>query len=466
MKNLFIAHLISLISITVVAQSQFPEVSGGGRFSVFLCDSSVFSCGSNQYGQLGDGSTNARWVPELVDDMTDVASIATGFFHTLFLRENGTVWACGGNFYGALGDGTTEDRPSPVQVSGIDNVVAISAGYHHSVFLKNDGTVWACGANYYGQLGDGTTTDRLQPVQISGLTGVIAISSFSVHSLFLKSDGTVMACGANGGALGDGTALQRNSPVQVLSLTDVKAISAGAGHSLFLRGDGTVWGCGGNTVGQLGDGTFIVRHTPVQVGSLSDVTSISAGRGHSLLLRSDGTVWACGENDRGQLGNGDLTGQSQNVPFQIEGLTDVFSVFASWWYSMVIRNDGSVWGFGTNLQGELADGSQTGINQHSPLKSLYACDIKADIQESLLSSTALLLYPNPATQEVKIQVTGNGIPPKAITFTDMLGHAVLHHTTTAHEHTIDISGLASGVYTVAATLHSGETTRQRLVVAR
>jgi alpha-tubulin suppressor-like RCC1 family protein len=466
MKTLIITQLISLISITVLAQTQFPEISGGGRFSIFLCDSNVYSCGSNQYGQLGDGTTADQWSPEQVAGITDVISIAAGHFHTLFLRPNGTVWASGGNFYGALGDGTTEDRHSPVQVSGIDNVLAISAGYHHSVFLKSDGTVWACGANYYGQLGDGTTIDRLQPVQINGLTGIVAISSFSGHNLFLKSNGTVMACGGNGGALGDGTALQRNSPVAVQGLSDVKAISAGAGHSLFLKNDGTVWGCGGNNGGQLGDGTFITRHIPVQMNGLSDVASISAGRGHSLFLRSDGSVWACGENDRGQLGNGDLTGQSQNVPFQIEGLTDVFSVFASWWYSMVIRNDGSVWGFGTNLQGELADGSQTGINQHSPVQSLYACEIRLGVEEGLRPQDQLLIFPNPATHTVRFQVPGSKLHVQSLAVTDMLGSTVLNLKPGTLNLELDISPLPTGIYTVSAQLIDGPVLRSRLVVQR
>jgi len=466
MKNLCIVHLISLISITTVAQPQLPIVSGGGRFSVFLCDSNVFSCGSNQYGQLGDGSTTNRWVPELVDDMTDVVSIATGHFHTLILRENGTVWAYGGNFYGALGDGTIEDRYTPVQVSGIDNVVAISAGYHHSLFLKSDGTVWVCGANYYGQLGDGTATDRLEPVQIEGLTGIIAISSFSSHNLFLKNDGTVMACGANSGALGDGTALQRNSPVLVLGLSDITAICAGAGHSLFLRSDGTVWGCGANSTGQLGDGTLIVRHTPVQVSGLSDIASVSAGRGHSLFLKSDGTVWACGENDRGQLGNGDLTGENQNVPFQIAELTDVLSVFASWWYSMILRNDGSVWGFGTNLHGELGDGSQTGINQYAPIQSLYECDIETGIREEIIGS-GFALHPNPATHTVRVEVSGSRFNVESVVLTDMLGKTVLSLPFgEVGGAELDVSGLPVGVYTVAVTLQNGEMLRQRLVVGR
>src|SRR6185436_7579276 len=101
-------------------------------------------------------------------------------------------------------NGTLINSSTPVQVTGLTGVTAIASGAYHSLALKSDGTVWAWGYNYYGTLGDGTTTTRSTPVQVSGLTGVIAVSAGTLHSLALKSDGTVWAWGYNGfGELGD-----------------------------------------------------------------------------------------------------------------------------------------------------------------------------------------------------------------------------------------------------------------------
>ncbi|MBK5284856.1 MAG: hypothetical protein JJE25_05605 [Bacteroidia bacterium] len=158
--------------IQVSSLSGIVAIAAGGLHSLFVkYDSTAWACGNNVEGEVGDSSTSVfyQYTPVQVYGLTSIAAVAAGAYHSLFLKSDGTVWACGWNLYGELGDGTTSQRIAPVQVSSLTGIIAIAAGDFHSRFLKNDGTVWACGYNNHGQLGDGTTTDRWTPIQITGL---------------------------------------------------------------------------------------------------------------------------------------------------------------------------------------------------------------------------------------------------------------------------------------------------------
>ncbi len=121
---------------------------------------------------------------------TGVSQVSAGGYHSLFLKSDGTLWTVGSNEAGQLGDGTTTVRGTPVQIA--TGVSQVSAGGYHSLFLKSDGTLWAMGSNEEGQLGDDTTTARSIPVQVA--THVAQVAAGRFHSMFLQKtyiNGTV-----------------------------------------------------------------------------------------------------------------------------------------------------------------------------------------------------------------------------------------------------------------------------------
>ena len=80
-------------------------------------------------------------------NLVDVVAIAADFGHGLALTKDNIVWGWGQNDYGQLGDGTTDDQSKPMQVAELSGVTAIAAGFGHSLALKGYGSVWAWGAN-------------------------------------------------------------------------------------------------------------------------------------------------------------------------------------------------------------------------------------------------------------------------------------------------------------------------------
>ena len=82
---------------------------------------------------------------------------------------------------------------------------------------------------------------------------------------------------------------------------------------------------------------------------------IAAGQEHSLSVRPDGTVWATGSNLYGQLGDGTNTDRASFV--QVQGLTHVVAVAAGLSHSLALRADGTVWAWGSNISGQLGDDS-------------------------------------------------------------------------------------------------------------
>ena len=217
---------------------------------------------------LEDGSVECwdnAWAVTKVIGVTDAIAVSAAD-SPCALRATGAVQCWGSNNFGQLGDGTTVDSPKPVDVIGINNAIAIATGGVSACALLAGGTVRCWGNNYVGALGNGTNVNSAIPVEVVGITDAQSVTVGDSYACAVLADRTAKCWGWNGnGTLGDGTTSDRSVPAPVKDLTTVAEISAGNYHTCAVLVDHTARCWGANHYGQLGDGTTVNRLTPVEV---------------------------------------------------------------------------------------------------------------------------------------------------------------------------------------------------------
>ena len=262
--------------------------------------------------------------------------------------------------------------------------------------LKDPNNTWKINPDKGSQTGGQQTT--ITPPAAANGTKFSQVSSSGTNnfSLAVGSDGNAYAWGFNNyGQLGNGNTSNRNTPVIVKKPAGVSddftyvQVSAGTDHSLAVGSDGYAYAWGNNNNGQLGNNTTSFSSVPVRVcdpstGSNADTglkaIQVSAGRLFSLAIDQDGNIWAWGYNDNGQLGNGKTSGTNtpQSVlldPKHASTVLKAVQVSAGDFHSLAIDQDGNTWAWGRNDYGQLGNGKTSGTNAN-PTPSLVLLDPK------------------------------------------------------------------------------------------
>ena len=282
-----------------------------------------FGDGANGMLCLGDAITdvdaNDRKIPHRVAPFgapgTRAIAISRGYDHLLVLRSDGSVWGCGVNTLGQLGDGTfgaANNRALPTHVVGLPtNVVQVVASAASSYALTADGLVYAWGRNQYGNLGQGTTSTataaQASPLLVPGLTDVVMLATGRDHVLAARADGHVWAWGLNAShQVGPGTS-PVTSPMRVEAIDEAFAVYANANQGFYEDAAGRLWGWGQNGSGNLGIPDDEDQETPnTAVFGIDGTTDVAIGALHGFVMRGD-VVFAWGWSFHGSLGAGPST---------------------------------------------------------------------------------------------------------------------------------------------------------------
>lgn len=333
--------------------------------------SGLWAIGYNSYGQLGNGVQINYSSPIQIGSLTNWKQVTGGGSYNgnmAAVKTDGTLWCCGYNAYGQLGNGTTTHYSSPIQVGALTNWKQVAIGSNVLMAIKTDNTLWGWGQNqYYGILGNGSATSNYSsPIQVGTLTNWKQISVGGGFFASVKIDGTLWTCGYNSyGENGNNTLSHYSSPIQVGALTTWKQVSCGYNHTLVISTNGTLWSFGKNDYGQLGNGTGDYYSSPIQVGALTNWKQVSGSYRTLSAVKTNGTLWTCGYNSSGQLGNNNIINYSS--PIQVGALTNWKWVSNGINSIAAISKEGTVWVWGSNSNGQLGNGTYSN-NYSSPIQ--------------------------------------------------------------------------------------------------
>ena len=420
----------------------------------------VYGWGDGNYHQIDDTETS-RTTPTQMSDCTNAISVSAGECFVEIMQSNSNVVARGYNYYGQLGYGDTAEKPTGAHIVGND-INKVSAGNDATLIIREDGTVWAAGRNRYGELGLGDTSNRASFTKLTLEDGTEIKAKYgelnSSVTTILGKDGKVYATGYNGyGQLSNGTTTNTSKLQTMLNedgteVTDAILIKIGEMYELdrntgVIRKDGTVWVSGDNTYGQIGnsgntsatylskmgdgflnypekvitvgvdkskkinpllfniqDDMNVYTDSTTKVGTLNyeiedsnvaELTTlgmitgkqqgitkikvtdtstkrttsiwvkvvndsniqISLGYKFSVALKQDGTVWSWGQNNDGELGLGNTT--EYDEPQQITDITEkITDVKTGYYHSIALTEKGEVYTWGYNGNGQLGNGTR------------------------------------------------------------------------------------------------------------
>jgi alpha-tubulin suppressor-like RCC1 family protein len=269
----------------------------------------LYCWGSNMHGGLGAGlplyTTSAEH-----QRVTGVEAhvLSANSWRSCAISMDG-AWTCWGtNQYGAIGDGTTEHRSTPVTVLPGQQWLSVATGGMHTCAVNDSWEMYCTGYNFFGQLGDGLTTDRSEPVLVVGGHSWRIHAVGSTHSCGISDEGSLYCWGSNlEGELGDGTRTPRAVPTRVGTGTDWVQVALGTQQSCAVDGSGGLYCWGYNNNGQVGDGSTTRRVNPVRVGAEHTWAQVTCGEGHTCALTTEGALYCWGYNEFGSLGLGDWT---------------------------------------------------------------------------------------------------------------------------------------------------------------
>jgi len=352
-----------------------------------------------QFGIVGQGFDEG--IVQFSEPVT-IKNISCGDYHTLAFTDKGEIWMWGrDNEFLHSATSTKSDSSVPLRqdednnqhtiiahkVGGEGtplfnkNIVTGSIGLDHAIVLSDNGRAYSLGVDNAGATGTvvGKKIKVAELIQIPSIRAkrFVDVCVGDGHSLLVSDKGETFYFGkySNQETRKSGEVPEA---VRILADKTVSKIACGGDHFFALTSDDKLYSFGLNHYGQLGvvselkeDKTVKSAEElaaesllkPEQVVDLAGlkIKKIAASKyAHSLILTEDGNIYGFGWNDQAQLGLGDK--KDRKTPTLLQKMNNATHIAAGYSHSVMLVNligsndeKQKVIGFGANVYNQLGD---------------------------------------------------------------------------------------------------------------
>ncbi len=313
----------------------------------------LYAWGMNQNGMLGIPGNSPVAVPTLV--ATNVAKVevchsndaenSNNATMMAYLTLDGKLYTVGNNSAGQLGRNGTATDDKIGLVSFQKKIVDVSVGHDHMLVLDEDGVMWGVGSNSYGQLGKNNEGGHTTSFQVVA-SGVKLIAAGRRNSFYTDTKNTCFVLGDNRWNKFGTDADRYNTPHQLQK--NVAYMSTGEHQIVLVTVAGDLYYAGWRTLNGWGQGSG----TGGAVKLTSGVKKAVIHHSNMIILKTDGSVWGYGSN----MGNA-MAGASATSGTPVKLLSGgIVDIAVGYEFSAYLTEDGTVTVQGSNASGQAGNG--------------------------------------------------------------------------------------------------------------
>jgi len=308
---------------TVVEElkGKFVVGAAGGRHHslAYTREGEAWAWGLNQQGQLGIGSIKKAATKgfEHIENKPVKAMVercvgaAAGIDFSLWIAGGGKLYSAGSPQFGQTGDGSDhaynakdssiaivyEPQPTPKLVPALaaQTVTRVAAGHQHAIAVDDAGSAYTWGNGGYGRLGHRVQKDEFAPRKLEDLSkGRTAVPKDAVVAAGSTSSFVTTLIGGAVQQLYTWGKLKTNGDSQMYPMPDsnmtgwtVRSVACGPNHFAIAADQSAItWGAAIN--GELGYGPNGKKSSanPAKVDALEGVAThqVACGMGFTLFL--------------------------------------------------------------------------------------------------------------------------------------------------------------------------------------